>query len=84
MAMKVLRPCCGQEGRRDRGAEETAQARAGRLRSYLSPVARPVRLESRGRQRLKDLEGENAALERLLANAELDKDALREIAQGNF
>ena len=31
-------------------------------------------------KRLKELEGENARLKRLLADAELDKDMLREIA----
>lgn len=35
-------------------------------------------------KRLKELEGENARLKRLLADAELDKDMLREIASGNF
>jgi transposase-like protein len=35
-------------------------------------------------KRLKDLEKENAALKRLLADAELEKAALKEIAQGNF
>ena len=35
-------------------------------------------------KRLKDLERENATLKRLLVNAELEKDALREIARGNF
>ena len=35
-------------------------------------------------KRLKELEGENARLNRLLADAELDKDMLREIASGNF
>jgi transposase-like protein len=35
-------------------------------------------------KRLKDLERENAALKRLLADAELEKAALKEIAQGNF
>ena len=34
-------------------------------------------------KRLKELEGENARLKRLLADAELDKDMLREIASGN-
>lgn len=33
---------------------------------------------------LKELEKENARLKRLLADAELEKDALREIAEGNF
>ena len=35
-------------------------------------------------KRLKELEGENARLKKLLADAELDKDMLREIASGHF
>lgn len=35
-------------------------------------------------KRLKDLERENATLKRLLADAELEKVALKEIAKGNF
>jgi putative transposase len=35
-------------------------------------------------KRLKDLEKENARLKRLLADAELDKDILKEAASGNF
>jgi putative transposase len=35
-------------------------------------------------KRLKDLERENATLKRLLADAELEKAALKEIAKGNF
>jgi putative transposase len=35
-------------------------------------------------RRLKELEGENARLKRLLAEAELEKDALRALAKGNF
>ena len=35
-------------------------------------------------KRLKDLEGENARLKRLLADAELDKAMLKEIAEGNW
>ena len=35
-------------------------------------------------KRLKDLERENATLKRLLADAELEKAALKEIARGNF
>jgi putative transposase len=35
-------------------------------------------------KRLKDLERENATLKRLLADAELEKAALREISRGNF
>ena len=35
-------------------------------------------------KRLKELTAENARLKRLLAEAELEKDALRELAKGNF
>lgn len=35
-------------------------------------------------KRLRELEGENARLKRLLADAELDKDMLKEIAAGKF
>src|SRR6201984_1043980 len=35
-------------------------------------------------KKLKNLERENATLKRLLADAEWEKDALREIAKGNF
>lgn len=35
-------------------------------------------------KRLKELEKENATLKRLLADAELDKAALKAIARGNF
>ena len=35
-------------------------------------------------KRLKDLEKENSRLNRLLADAELDKAILREAASGNF
>ena len=35
-------------------------------------------------KKLKELERENATLKRLLADAELEKAALKEIAQGNF
>ena len=35
-------------------------------------------------RRLKELQAENTRLKRLLAEAELEKDALRELAKGNF
>ena len=35
-------------------------------------------------KRLKELERENSTLKRLLADAELEKAALKEIARGNF
>jgi putative transposase len=48
-------------------------------------VAQPVRRdEGRRRQRLRELETENARLKKLLAEAELDKAMLKELAEGNF
>lgn len=41
-------------------------------------------LKAEDAKRLKDLERENATLKRLLADAEFEKEALREIAKGNF
>jgi putative transposase len=41
-------------------------------------------LKSEDAKRLKYLERENATLKRLLADAELEKAALKEIAKGNF
>ena len=41
-------------------------------------------LKAEDAKRLKDLERENSTLKRLLADAELEKDALKEIAGGNF
>ena len=35
-------------------------------------------------KRLRELESENARLKRLLAEAELDKSMLKELAEGNF
>ena len=35
-------------------------------------------------KRLKELQAENTRLKRLLAEAELEKDALRELTKGNF
>ena len=48
-------------------------------------MAEPVRrAEGHDAKKLKELERENATLKRLLADAELEKAALKEIAQGNF
>jgi hypothetical protein len=41
-------------------------------------------LKAADAKRLKDLERANATLKRLLADAELEKAALKEIARGNF
>ena len=35
-------------------------------------------------RRIRELEGENARLKKLLAEAELDKSMLKELAEGNF
>ncbi len=39
---------------------------------------------SDGAKRLKELEGENSTLKRLLAEAEVEKAALKEIVKGNW
>ncbi len=41
-------------------------------------------LKAADARRLRELEKENTTLKRLLADAELDKAALKEIAKGNF
>ncbi len=41
-------------------------------------------LEGKDAKKLKELERENATLKRLSADAESEKDALREVAKGNF
>jgi putative transposase len=41
-------------------------------------------LKAEDAKRLKDLERENTTFKRLLADAELEKAALKEIARGNF
>ena len=47
-------------------------------------VAQYGGMKANDAKRLKELEGENARLKWLLADAELDRDMLREIASGNF
>ena len=41
-------------------------------------------MKADGAKRLRELETENARLKKLLAEAELDKAMLKDIAQGNF
>lgn len=41
-------------------------------------------MKANAAKRLKELEGENARLKRLLAEAELDRAMLKEIAMGEF
>jgi len=41
-------------------------------------------MKADGAKRLRELEGENARLKKLLAEAELDKAMLKELAEGNF
>jgi putative transposase len=48
-------------------------------------VAGPVRrAEGRRRQRLKELESENARLKRIVADKELQIEALKELGRGNW
>jgi len=47
-------------------------------------VAQYGGLKADDAKRLRQLEGENARLKRLLAEAELDKSMLKELAKGNF
>ena len=41
-------------------------------------------MKANGAKRLRELESENARLKKLLAEAELDKAMLKELAEGNF
>ena len=57
----------------------------GGVGSHVPPLAAAVRGDEGNRgQRLKELEQENTRLKRLLADAELDKAMLKELAEGNF
>jgi hypothetical protein len=47
-------------------------------------VAQSGGMKANDAKRLKELEGENGRLKRLLAEAELDKAMLKELAEGNF
>jgi putative transposase len=47
-------------------------------------VAQYGGMKANDAKRLKELEVENARLKRLLADAELDKAMLKELAEGNF
>jgi transposase-like protein len=47
-------------------------------------VAQYGGMKANDAKRLKELEGENARLKKLLAEAELDKAMLKELAEGNF
>lgn len=59
--------------------------RAWGVRGDVSSVANQFGgLKAEDAKRLNDPERENATLKRLLADAQSEKDALREIAKGNF
>lgn len=60
-----------------------ASCRSPRRRSTAGATG-VVGLQADDAKRLKDLERENFTLKRLLADAELEKAALKEIARGNF
>lgn len=47
-------------------------------------VAQYCGMKASGAKRLKELEGENARLKKLLAQAELDRAMVKELAEGNF
>jgi putative transposase len=47
-------------------------------------VAQYGGMKANDAKRLKELEGENGRLKKLLAEAELDKAMLKELAEGNF
>ena len=47
-------------------------------------VAQYGGMKANDAKRLKELESENARLKKLLAEAELDKSMLKDIAEGNF
>jgi len=47
-------------------------------------LARYGGLKASDAKRLRELEGENTRLKKLLAEAELDKEMLREVAEGKF
>jgi hypothetical protein len=67
---------------------KTSATSAGSCRSPSRPTTGGVTssggLKADDAKRLKDLERENATLKRLVAEAELEKAALKEIARGNF
>jgi hypothetical protein len=73
-------------GRSD--AARTSRTSAGSCRSLSRPTTGGATsvggLKADDAKRLTDLKRENAALKRLLADAELEKAALKEIARGNF
>jgi hypothetical protein len=78
----------GRAGRSDVGRRQGRGRRVPRargLRADVLPLAYQFGgLKGDDAKRLKDLERENSPLKRLLADAELEKAALKEIARGNL
>ena len=74
------RPAAGRGAGGPRGRQhlEVSEATYHRWRTQYGG------LKADNAKRLKELTSENARLKRLLAEAELEKDALRELAKGNF
>jgi putative transposase len=63
---------------------EVAEGARG-VRADLPPLARPVRrMTAEDVKRLRELERENVRLKRIVADKELEIDALREVAKGNW
>ena len=59
-------------------------SRDRRARRGIAGVAQYGGMKANDAKRLRELEGENARLKKLLAEAELDKSMLKELAEGNF
>lgn len=66
-----------------RGTRRTGGADVGSSGTIFRRVAAQVATPGDAK-RLKELEEQNATLKRLLAEAELEKAALKELAEGNF
>ena len=67
------------------GADDRRGGEAGRdLGADLPPLAQPVRRDEGRRRQTAELERENARLKRIVADKELEIDALKEIARGNW
>jgi len=64
------------------GSDQKRQVRHVTDKMMVAAVPRGMKAEEA--KRLKELELENARLKKLLAEAELDKAMLKEIAEGNF
>jgi hypothetical protein len=74
----------GQDAGRGEGSRRRCRELAISEQTYYRWRNQFGGLKADDAKRLKDLERENSTLKRLLADAELEKAALKEIARGNF